>query len=879
MRSVVLERSRAATADMGRTRRAVVEGLSFPPVVGSGSADDFVSRLGASPSASNFLIATSRMGLATSSPGSVQPPPAPSLDFVRVVVDGTRGNVDASVCEVVFSIRSEELNLVKGFRLMRAAGKPNQEMSVPSVSTLTGLSSGEGFRKNTDAIANNVRSVRQSGAGNALTTIIADDPHDNRRSVIGPSEAVRLPPPPVNTNRTGSPAGLVSIKGADRSVLEDQAFYINSRATTVSTPPDLGPRSIGPRLLGDGVSRGGFVSTVQDNSGEFREVANVTTDRLTMSEEGDFRVVSIDDPTVIWGGTYSYFVVAFDDGMRESVRSRIVTVSVTSLTPPRTPEVSFSLVSGVPQFSIHCPGDFPDHIEVYRRGPSRLGREVVVIGSTGSIVSTTIGAVLTNGFMRMDDVGLLFGNASFSDVDVIPGKDFDYRFYSVDGFGSKSQTPFECRVSIPDDDAAIPLARPFLTVEQDSDARSVRIITGCDDPRTIGVTLSRRTVSDHETDWHPPNQPERCWMTVVRPISRPSVSYPHLVTPDAWVGDFSVDSSEVVEFFDTTVAYDRVYQYAAQAIDVHGNRTDYAISQKIRVSLQVGIDPPLNLSARVLEADDHVSGVALSWLPGTSDISPEDLMGNQTELADTIVRSVFQVERREAGGQWIPMEPVSSSHFVDPVSSEQAPSFRAPYAIAGETYEYRVIAMQVDGNVSPYTEPVQISLVPTLVPSPVLSVRATPLSIRPFQVVVSWDYTGEFIDRWEVERAVTNKVYGSRVTDVETDIVGKVPFSRVASVPREASRSSSANIDGVKRFVPGVVMGNRFFVDSEVEMDQSYFYRVRAVDISGKMSGWSYRGIQLADGPHDSKLSSVLSNEEKSIASRDPSPIRVKRGT
>lgn len=355
--------------------------------------------------------------------------------------------------------------------------------------------------------------------------------------------------------------------------------------------------------------------------------------------------------------------------------------------------------------------------------------------------------------------------------------------------------------------------------------------------------------------------------------------FPHLVVPDSWVGDFSVGPSEVIEFFDTTVAYDRVYQYAAQAVDVRGNRTDHTISQQLRVSLQVGIDPPLNLSARTIEEDGNVGGVALSWTKGTADVAPQELMGSQDELTDTSVRSVFQVERRDPGGQWLPMEPVSSSHFVDRVSSGQsAPVFRAPYPQVGMTYEYRVLAMQVDGNISPYTDPVRITLVPSVVPAPSLSVRATPLSIRPFHVVVSWEYSGDFIDRWEVERAVTNKVYGSRVTSVETDIFGKVPFTRVASVPREASRAMSSNIDGTSRFVPGVVMGNRLYVDTDVEMDQSYFYRVRAIDVSGKTSEWSYRGIQLADGAHDSKLATVLSNEEKAKAARDPSPIVVKRG-
>jgi hypothetical protein len=180
--------------------------------------------------------------------------------------------------------------------------------------------------------------------------------------------------------------------------------------------------------------------------------------------------------------------------------------------------------------------------------------------------------------------------------------------------------------------------------------------------------------------------------------------------------------------------------------------------------------------------------------------------------------------------------------------------------------------MQSGAFISVHTEPVRVSIVPEIFPPPVVFVRSTQMSARPVSIVVSWQYDGIFVDGWEVQRAVTNKIFGGRVTSMDSSIARGLSYIGIASVTRESSRGLGVSSDD-RVFDPRIFMGNRSFIDRDVSVANSYFYRVRSLGHNGLQSDWSYGGILLTDSPFDRKFMSSLSDDEKSHLLLDQSPI------
>jgi hypothetical protein len=61
----------------------------------------------------------------------------------------------------------------------------------------------------------------------------------------------------------------------------------------------------------------------------------------------------------------------------------------------------------------------------------------------------------------------------------------------------------------------------------------------------------------------------------------------------------------------------------------------------------------------------------------------------------------------------------------------------------------------------------------------------------------------------------------------------------------------------------GPITGQNCFMDMNVEIGNSYFYRVMAVAVNGDTSDWAYRGVKMSDDVFDQKLDSILTNDER----------------
>jgi len=843
------------------------------PVQVVSSASVIAQKPGIGSTVSAIVGSTSHLGISTSPGGAKVSPPKPEIDQIDVVSDRAVGVGDSYYARVVVSISVDDIDRVSQVRLMRADGG-RLDVTVPAVSALQQIPFGN-TKKISDPIAASAFRGGAVGIGNQLSLFVRDDTMSPVRSVVS-SASLRPASLPINTNKIGTSQALLSVSNADPSVLQNVSFFLNQRAQTVPTPPEI-PLKVGQQqginVLGGGsVAGSSQIAVTVGNVDGFREVGRVPP--RPNVRVGRFVEIIFEDPSVVYGKTYTYYATCMSDRGLDGPRSRLVKADIVRHIPPAAPRVMYGVVAGRPRFSILCSGTYVDHVEVFRRGGT-TPELVRLLGSSEAMITQVSPREGDSGFVHVGD--LLAGHdrsITFVDKGVRPGQGSDYRFYTVDAYGLKSQTPFSCSVLIPDHGKRIPLALPSITAEQGISARTVNIAVSSDDPRITSFIISRREIGVGEKGYHQPSQPDHIRLGTTDPKrSRSRAGAILQGTQKPWLGVLPAVSG-VAKMVDTAIGYDRPYQYSVVGVDIRGNKTSPVTTRAMTVTTKPVADPPVAVSCSLqLDPFGVPKAVIINWTPGTSDFSPHELIADQDALSATAVRSVYQVERRQVGRpNWQAMPAVTSSYFVDPVSDAESPNYRPPYALVGRGYEYRVIAMQSGGYVSPHTDPVEVVVAPIADKPGIVWARSTSLAVRPAHIVVSWNYNATFVDGWEVERAVTNKVFGSKIVSMDSIEARSLAYSRVAEIKRESSRAAGLATPQLS-LDKTIYVGNRYFVDGDVNPANSYFYRVRAVDIAGRKSDWTYAGIVLTDSPHDRKFYSTLSDREKVTLSRDSRPI------
>lgn len=877
----------AGLADVQIVRDSFSAGIAPVQTASTGSVANFVDRFAASSTPATALLgplsssareivrSTAQLGVSTAVIGTISTPPRPELDFVEIATDRSFGVLDSFYTRIVASLAIADVKKVTYIRILRASHGPI-DVAKPSFSAMMD-STPLGFKTNsTEGGSNAAFRVDSVGVGNKLTDFIVDDPFSTSRAVVS-SGSMISPPAVTNTNKGQTSSGLISIPGADRAVLENVSFYINQRTQTKSVTladPLVVAQRYGINVLAGSAIANSVPVVEERNAPGFSEVGRipVATGRLV----GGFLEVEYFDPAVVYGGSYSYYVTAVTADGRESLRSRLVKVNVMRAMPPVSPEVLYGVVGGRPQFSMRCAGSFIDHVEVFRKGGAMPAR-VTALSTGRAMFDGSAPIKLDSGFYHLGDIGVgQDKSAAFVDRDTAGGQHLEYRFYTVDSFGFKSATPFSCSISLPDDGATVALDLPSITAEQGPGGRVVNVSVMSDDLRTNMFVVGRRELRTGESSYRQPTEPDRFTLgrtDAKRARSRTSPSL-HQDSSVAWLGTYSAVSG-AASFVDLSVEYDRIYQYAVYAVDIRGNKTSKVPSQQVFVAAKPVSDSPVAVTCSlVIDRNETPTGVRVSWDVGTLDFSPNDLVGDQDVLAATLQRTVFQVERRQVGtSNWEAMPATTGSEFVDIVSTDPSPKFRPAYVLPNFEYDYRVIAMQSGAFISTYTNPVRVVVAPGIPTPTTLWVRSTPTAVRPISVVVSWQYDGIFVDGWEIERAATNKVFGSKIFSMDSTEARSLAYKPIAEVMRESSRGHGLLSDPTVSMDPSVTVGDRFFMDNDVDLANSYYYRIRAFDSSGRFSDWTYGGIMLTDSPHDRKFYSSLSEHERVALTSDPRPI------
>jgi hypothetical protein len=833
----------------------------------------------------------------------------PQFDFVDVLFDRKKGSIDGFYALVKFSVsgqaaRDGTLKAVKVFR----ADVSNEVVRPLATISMLGLSriSSSTSRKNANVLEMHERRLREANRTSALTTLLSVDPIDGNRQA---ASSTPVTPGESGNSRTKSKsdkalAGYLKpgedIGSLDSSVASNLNFLRNIQRSrgvqAMMSPENVGSAVVDldtraklqirqTEALGKLPTAVGATIMQNANASGFRELGVFTFDAFKKTEVGGFLELSFEDVTVTFGKTYRYYIVSIDAGMNESLRSKIVSVTIAPTVAPASPAVSLITAdrTGTSFVMLSSGSILPEKFEVYRRERfSERQEQSMQIRTSATKDGYTVGTetrdALSNGFIQVGEAQAGHdGSGIFNDRRVRAGRTYDYSFYSVDSFGNKSQTPTTVEAYISDPLRPRPLRAPSILAEPFPDGMKVSITNN--DDKAVAVLLSRRNMTVDRSRFTTPSQPLRSILGRQRdPISRSSYVGQHVVN-DGWTGTFMVSKDQQIIFNDRFSRRDMTYQYRVVAVDRFGNESSAAFSSPAMVTLDPKLEAPVGLAA----AYDG-SAVNLSWTDSNIDVDALDRIGSQDALADSAVRTLFQIERRPTGqDSWDRFPLVTGSMFSDPVRSDQHPSSRPPWPKKGAEYQYRVSLIQTGSFVSDFSQPVTVKVVDRVSAPVAVSIKASDTKVRPFYVSLGWSTPEKsgVVDKWEIERAVLNNIAAARINLKNRTEIESLKFKARASIGRESSRGLARSIDPSMRDVStarAAAPGDHSFIDDDISFGNSYVYRLRAVGLDGITSQWIYRGVSVRDELFDAKLNSQITMKERVGLAASRAPLVRKKG-
>lgn len=851
----------------------------------------------------------------------------PEIDSISVDVDKKRGTLDCFFATITFSIRRDKLtsdDYLKAFRIIRATIPPEIQRKTGLLSScdVSLISPDENVCRKTFSFNSSWRESMLSGSGvpvssektNPIDPVTGLRTQQSQDALTSPSKDSDTSAKSLISSDIVSsflPAELFS--GIDQSVASS-INVINSIAmqNISKISSDIsGIEKVGNRIVQSKLPLGseqivqmtwteddvGGLLTEKNNDRMFKEIAFLSVDRLTMRIVGDYAQYTFVDDSVSFGNSYSYSVMSVDSGMRDSLRSQIVSISIDGLRVPERPKYvissvsrdSISLIMGVDD-------QFVKKFEVYKFFDTPVAaRSTTLFGESGMPVSSSLNESLKNGFTKVAEVYNRPGTrmSTFVDRNLVVGRTYRYRVYCVDTFGNKSESPVESDVFLPDMmTSSVELTRPHIVAEVDAATHNIAIIFGCEDDNIVSIVVERRDVSlSKHGAFTTPYEPAYVMLGggdatgLTAHMCGPALS---MATPiDTWTGIFK-NVRGGVRYVDKSTRVDHSYQYRIHGVDRFGNKTSYDFSRITFVANRPLVSSPINLSAKLVANDSGLMGINLSWSDSNSNFTSEDKIGSQMSLFDSSVRSLFQVERKMEGEDvWCEFPMTESTSFVDlselGYGGKTTPPSMPDSLVPNRKYSYRIATLQSGNYISNFSEQIDVTFSLPVVQPVNFRIRCPDMRVIPLFVMLNWDtlYGSGIVDRWEIERSAVNNFAADRINAKSSADLEKIQYSHFRDVYRESSRFRGSELDeaddgtGVSSISKSLMTGQHYFQDAEVCVGNTYFYRIRAVSIDGNASAWTYRGVRLTSDSFVNKIYPLLSSYEKERLSRTFEPLSL----
>jgi len=810
----------------------------------------------------------------------------PFIDRIEVEFNKDGGMIDGFITRTFVSVTRQEMLKARAVRIFRADLGPSKQ-SVPLSIVGIGKIATQTGRKGADKLTTYERTQRERGTLGGLTQIQPDGLRAMR--MANPSGEVRTALTQGDVQQRLSVKNLSGItsttaaQSIDPGVAMDLKTISRVRSVTgqaASKMQAVGrlfvPRETGRRdIIRPEATETSGKSGVQGkrNSPNFREVFFSTIDNVGPKAIGDIVEFSYVDRSVLRGSRYVYYVVLVDRQMRESKRSEMVTVLVDNLRSPATPEILLANDGRRVYVQAISSDQFTEKFEIYRRQHDTFSKDphqlLAISGQSGSLLSLVTRTPTRAGWVQVGEVlASQDQRASFSDGKVVPGATYDYRIYAVNCFGNKSSSPAESTIEVRT--GKNPLSIGSLIISADIDQRTKKTVVNVyvDDPTVRAIFIARRDVTIREQAFKDPHTPDRPRVNA-KDSKRYRNSDPVLFDQRAgWNGHIQLNGTGSVTFKDNTVRFDHSYQYRAYGVDSRGILTPYAFSETVFVSRKPLVNSPAEFAV-VLSNE----GVNLSWKGSNLLFSSTDLLGSRNSLEDSSAREIYEVQRREIGGvKWDTFPMMEATSFVDPIIDVTPAEIRPNYPKIGRTYLYRVATLQSGNFYSNFTPPVAVTIGEGVDLPTALVVRCSDTRVRPMYTVVNWSSQGT-VDHWVIDRAAVNNLASARLSNI--DAISGLDFANIALVTPESSRASSRGMDGERERDPDLFVGDRFFIDHDVEIGNTYFYRLRAVSVTGVVSEPIYRGILISNSTFERKLAGIITTDERTSLVQSGTPMTL----
>lgn len=890
---------------------------------------------------------------------------APKIDHIRVDVQFNRSVHDVFQATMVYDVPISALSSgeIVAVRIFRAT------VDDPSLKLRPRLSvqGAERLRsdlprtrsKNQDYLGNFEQVMRELGIDNAITALNPFDPTRKRRTGAETINSTALDHHAAHENQISRDRNAVdlaswinpqSFLNVDRSVITN----IKSIKNMQDQNPNLTNREIGARVrVGSNMYHGNAADKVKGeairqarvatatpspfllsngNKLEFKEVAVISAEKLEGQLIGDYFESYYVDHTVTYGKQYLYYVLTVDRNMAQSQRSAIVKVTVDGYRHPGP----VSRLAGYPinnsiSLSMACDDMLVEKFEVYRKELTGAGHpaqaEIKVHGAGGFHTSLQISSRLTNGFMKIGECinGGKTGS-TFYDRNARPGSRYVYRVLTVDVFGNRNSEAKELEVFYPEATKHIHLATPTIKSEIDAKTNKIRVTLTSDDTHIRALMLTRRDLTIGQNDFGIPGSPERLKMGQ-GDRARSKARFTDMIlgpTTDnklSWNGFFDLAKDRNIVFVDKTVHIDHTYQYRVYGIDKFGNKTPMQTSGKVTVIDMAQVDTPRNLVGAIeLDANGSVAGIKIRWEDAMVNYPAEDQLGNQEDLRQTSVRTLFQVERRASDEDiWHSFPMTSQLELMDSVrpviplpppaplyptmhpanyqsrallrnipihfQASHSPAFvpspsRLPAVEMNKTYVYRVQAFQSGGFISNFSPQIAVTVaIPATDPVGFSCKLANgDTKVRPVQMVVQWTTPKDSgpVDYWEIEKSVINIYAAGNFSNANPDDFARVKYSPFKIVHLESQQDSS--------HVPGMIApkGYSYITDMDIPLGNMIFYRIRAhAAVGGSISSWIYTAFKIRDADYEAKQAAIAAEEERKrlaaeyAAAHPPAPIVI----
>lgn len=817
----------------------------------------------------------------------------PQIESAEVDLSKDKGATDNFFVGLTFNITAPDSSSLKLIRIFRAEVEDPIFTKPLALVSSNGMQRIQSFRggKSQDQAAITAIRMNEMGVPNAASTLNYVNPFTGKRvSAVGDSRL--LIPPPLSNQKSNPNLNVDHLPDAlshlDASVARNINVIYN-----LQNNPILGISSsfhTSSLTVGSGRVSGSWNPLIVDRSNKllFREIAHFTPGGLTSRRVGAATEYYFEDTTVSYGGGYKYFIVTVDDKAVQSARSTVVDAVVEGLRVPPSPASVVSLI-GTRSITLHASvaDQLIEKFEIYRRDndPNAATRALAqtISDQQGYSVNAALRTVSDNNFLLIGECfNSMKSGGTFIDGSAVPGRPYTYRVYAVDVFGNKSESPFQIDAYIPDlTQQYVALKTPSLLAEVDATTHKMKLTFSCDDRLVERLHLERRDLTIGENAFSVPQARSRIIMGFGRsPIkNRASMSGERLFNEsavDVWTGVF--DNSGSQTFVDKTVQYDHIYQYRIFGDDRYGNRTSYSVSPPLMIVRHPFVNAPAQLSASVaIDANGFLQGTRIDWKSGTLDTSAGDQLGSQNNLADTAVRTLYQVQRRHGNeDRWLSFPLTSGTFFIDPIDAgSPAPPFRPPFVQQNQTYQYRVQAIQTGSFISNFTDPVSVFVGYDIAVPANFVLRTPATSVRPFYVMLNWDTQNNsgVVDRWEIERSGLSNIAAMQFNTQNPDAFATLSYEKFRTVYRESSRFSGQSTDNLTGSVNGLILvGTHYYMDTAVDFGNTYFYRIRAISPEGRVSDWSYRGIKITSAVFEQKYTPLISAQEKQdlVASQQP---------